>query len=76
MFRWKLRGTVSFIYPIRRFHGHHGQGELFLFDVKDDSSEISVISYNEQCENFRNLIVKGIVMHMMNGINQVFSFIL
>jgi replication factor A1 len=44
--RWKIRGIVSFKYDIRRFNNEHGDGEIFVFDIKDRSGEITITSFN------------------------------
>lgn len=44
-----------------------GEGRLFSFDLKDDSGEIRVTAFNEECNRFFDLIEVGKVYTISRG---------
>ena len=69
--RWKIRGTVIFKYNVRQFTGQYGAGEIFSFDIRDSTAEITVTSFNLNSKVIRDRIELGKVysiriVHLLN----------
>ena len=56
LIRWKIQGTVTHEYNVRKFTAEYGNGEVFVFDVSDGTNEISVASFNLQSQDFQSRI--------------------
>jgi hypothetical protein len=56
LIRWKIQGTVTHKYNVRKFTAEYGNGEVFVFDVSDGTNEISVASFNLQSQEFQSRI--------------------
>jgi replication factor A1 len=44
--RWKIRGVITFKYDIRNFSSAHGDGQIFSFDIRDNTGEITITCFN------------------------------
>ncbi|CAF4969149.1 unnamed protein product, partial [Rotaria sp. Silwood1] len=42
----KIHGNISFKYDIRQFNNEYGDGEIFSFDIRDNTGEITVVCFN------------------------------
>ena len=56
LIRWKIQGTDTHEYNVRKFTAEYGNGEVFVFDVSDGTNEISVASFNLQSQDFQSRI--------------------
>lgn len=53
--------------PTSRYTGQHRNISVFTFDICDESSEIRVTAYDQQCENFQHRITVGRVYRIIHG---------
>ncbi|CAF3678217.1 unnamed protein product [Rotaria sp. Silwood1] len=54
--KWKIRGIVIYKYDVRRFNNDRGEGEIFSFDIQDNTGEITVTSFNLSAQALRHRI--------------------
>lgn len=54
--KWVIKARVTGKTPIRTWSNSKGEGKLFSFDLVDDSGEIRVTAFREQCEKFFDMI--------------------
>ena len=59
--QWHIKGRVTTKSPIRTWHKPSGEGKLFSFNLLDESGEIKVTAFNEQVDEFYDIIQEGAV---------------
>lgn len=57
--RWTIKARVSSKGALRTYSNSRGSGQLFNFVLIDESGEIRVTAYNEDCERIFNTIEAG-----------------
>lgn len=62
--KWVIKARVTGKSPIRSWSNAKGEGTLFSFDLVDESSEIRVTAFREQCTKFYDMIE---VSHFSEG---------
>ena len=55
-FRWVIKARVTSKSPVRTWSNAKGEGKLFSMDLVDESGEIRVTAFKEQCDKFYDLI--------------------
>ncbi|OTF77869.1 replication protein A 70 kDa DNA-binding subunit-like protein [Euroglyphus maynei] len=74
---WIIRALCVNKSPLRTYSNQRGQGKVFNFDVCDDSGEIRVTCFNDECDRFYDLIQKDrcyyIGRGMIKSANKKFS---
>lgn len=53
---WTIKARISFKSDIRKFMTMRGQGQLFNFNLIDSTDEIRVTAFNEQVDQFFNML--------------------
>ena len=57
--KWVIKARVTSKTPIRTWNNSRGEGKLFSFDLVDESGEIRVTAFKEQCDRFFDMIEIG-----------------
>merc|ERR1719259_174312 len=57
--KWSICARVTTKSAMRTWSNAKGNGKLFSFDLIDDSGEIRVTAFNEQCDKFMDMIEAG-----------------
>ncbi|KAH9425869.1 60S acidic ribosomal protein P1 [Dermatophagoides pteronyssinus] len=74
---WTIRALCVHKSPLRTYSNQRGQGRVFNFDVCDDTGEIRVTCFNDECDRFYDLIQKDrcyfIGRGMIKSANKKFS---
>lgn len=65
--KWTIKARVTQKGDIRRWSNARGEGHLFSFDVVDESGEIRVTAFKEQCDKFQPMIEIGKVYYITGG---------
>ncbi|CAK9301248.1 unnamed protein product [Gordionus sp. m RMFG-2023] len=77
--RWIIKARVTNKSNIRTWSNSKGEGKLFSFDLLDESSEIRVTCFNQECDNFYSMIEAGKVYYIsratLKAANKSFSSI-
>lgn len=66
-FSWTLKARVFAKWPTRSYNGQYRSGKVFSFDICDDSSEIRVTAFDQNCENWRDKLTVGQVYRIAHG---------
>merc|ERR1712013_889097 len=64
--KWTIKARVTSKGDIRTWNKSTGSGKLFSFDLMDDSGEIRVTAFNEQCDRFYEVAQAGQVFYIAN----------
>lgn len=59
--RWKIRGIISFKYEIKQYINYNGNGQVFSFDIRDSTGEITIILFNSSIKSIEPRIEKDVV---------------
>lgn len=62
--KWTIRARVTTKSDIRRWHKQSGEGKLFSVNFLDESSEIRATGFNEQVDQFYELLQTGQVYYI------------
>lgn len=54
--KWVIKARVTAKSPIRTWSNAKGEGKLFSMDLMDESGEIRVTAFKEQCDKFYDMI--------------------
>lgn len=63
--RWSIKGVVTNKTNIHFFNNSRGQGKVFSFDFLDDTGEIRITVFNQDCERFYSIIQTGQVKSIL-----------
>ncbi|KAI8962847.1 replication factor-a protein [Daldinia sp. FL1419] len=64
--KWTIKARVSYKSDIRTWHKASGEGKLFSVNFLDESGEIKATGFNEQCDQFYDLLQEGQVYYVSN----------
>ncbi|TPX18437.1 uncharacterized protein E0L32_011678 [Thyridium curvatum] len=62
--RWAIKARVSSKSDIKTWHKASGEGKLFSVNLLDESGEIKATGFNEQCDQFFNVLQEGSVYYI------------
>lgn len=65
--RWTIKGRVVSKGSIRTWHNQKGEGKLFSFELKDDTGDVKVTAFNQECDRFHSVIDVGKVVRVCRG---------
>lgn len=65
--KWTIKGRVLNKSDIRHWSNARGEGKLFSFTMMDESGEIKITGFNDQCDAFFNLVEDGKVYFLTKG---------
>jgi len=64
--KWTIKARVTSKSDVRTWNKPSGSGKLFSMDLLDESGEIRVTAFKDQCDAFYDLAVVGKVYHISN----------
>ncbi|KAI0019352.1 replication factor-A protein [Xylariomycetidae sp. FL0641] len=64
--KWTIKARVSQKSDIRTWHKASGEGKLFSVNLLDESGEIKATAFNEQCDQFYDVLQEGQVYYISN----------
>ncbi|KAH8670992.1 hypothetical protein BX600DRAFT_480370 [Xylariales sp. PMI_506] len=64
--KWTIKARVSAKSEIRTWHKASGAGKLFSVNLLDESGEIKATGFNDQCDQFYDLLQEGSVYYISN----------
>ncbi|KAI1466008.1 replication factor-a protein [Daldinia caldariorum] len=64
--KWTIKARVSQKSEIKTWHKASGEGKLFSVNFLDESGEIKATGFNEQCDQFYDLLQEGQVYYVSN----------
>jgi len=64
--KWTIKARVTSKGDIRTWNKASGSGKLFSMDLMDESGEIRVTAFKEQCDAFYDMAVVGKVFYISN----------
>ncbi|KAI3398201.1 hypothetical protein diail_9678 [Diaporthe ilicicola] len=64
--KWTIKARVSAKSDIKTWHKASGEGKLFSVNLLDESGEIKATGFNEQCDQFFDLLQDGEVYYISN----------
>ncbi|KAK2615883.1 hypothetical protein N8I77_002606 [Diaporthe amygdali] len=64
--KWTIKARVSAKSDIKTWHKSTGEGKLFSVNLLDESGEIKATGFNEQCDQFYDLLQDGEVYYISN----------
>ncbi|KKA31158.1 hypothetical protein TD95_005330, partial [Thielaviopsis punctulata] len=62
--KWTVKGRVTSKSDIRTWHKPTGEGKLFSFNLLDESGEIRVTCFNEQVDQYYEMLEQGAVYYV------------
>ncbi len=62
--KWTIKARVSSKSDIRTWHKASGEGKLFSVNLLDESGEIKATGFNEQCDQFYDVLNEGSVYYI------------
>ncbi len=62
--KWTIKARVTSKSTIRTWHKASGEGKLFSVNLLDESGEIKATGFNEQCDQFYDLLQEGSVYYI------------
>ncbi len=62
--KWTIKARVSSKSDIRTWHKASGEGKLFSVNLLDESGEIKATGFNEQCDQFYDVLQEGSVYYI------------
>ncbi|KAF3057993.1 Replication factor A protein 1 [Daldinia childiae] len=64
--KWTIKVRVTQKSDIKTWHKASGEGKLFSVNLLDQSGEIKATAFNEQCDQFYDLLQEGQVYYISN----------
>ncbi|KAI1107135.1 replication factor-a protein [Jackrogersella minutella] len=64
--KWTIKARVSQKSDIKTWHKASGEGRLFSVNLLDESGEIKATGFNEQCDQYYDLLQEGQVYYISN----------
>ncbi|KAI1778327.1 replication factor-a protein [Hypoxylon cercidicola] len=64
--KWTIKARVTQKSDIRTWHKASGEGKLFSVNLLDESGEIKATGFNEQCDQYYDLLQEGQVYYISN----------
>lgn len=64
--KWTIKARVSSKSDIKTWHKATGEGKLFSVNLLDESGEIKATGFNDQCDQFYELLQEGQVYYISN----------
>ncbi|KAI5858167.1 replication factor-a protein [Durotheca rogersii] len=64
--KWTIKARVTQKSDIKTWHKTSGEGKLFSVNLLDESGEIRATGFNEQCDQFYDLLQEGHVYYISN----------
>ncbi|KAI1865898.1 uncharacterized protein JN550_008156 [Neoarthrinium moseri] len=64
--KWTIKARVSAKSDIKTWHKASGEGKLFSVNLLDESGEIKATGFNEQCDQYYDLLQEGSVYYISN----------
>lgn len=65
--RWTVKGRVVSKGSIRTWHNQKGEGKLFSFELKDDTGDVKITAFNQECDRFHSIVDVGKVVRVCRG---------
>lgn len=62
--KWTIKARISAKSDIKTWHKSSGEGKLFSVNLLDESGEIKATGFNEQCDQFYELLQEGQVYYI------------
>lgn len=62
--KWTIKARVSQKSDIKTWHKASGEGKLFSVNLLDESGEIKATGFNDQCDQFYDLLQEGQVYYI------------
>ncbi|KAH8194655.1 hypothetical protein TruAng_011173 [Truncatella angustata] len=62
--KWTIKARVSAKSDIKTWHKASGEGKLFSVNLLDETGEIKATGFNEQCDQFYDLLQEGQVYYI------------
>jgi len=62
--KWTIKARVSSKSDIKTWHKASGEGKLFSVNLLDESGEIKATGFNEQCDQFYDVLQEGLVYYI------------
>ncbi|KAH8912027.1 replication factor-a protein 1 [Coniochaeta sp. PMI_546] len=62
--KWTIKARVTSKSDIRTWHKPSGEGKLFSVNLLDESGEIKATAFNDQCDQFYDLLQEGQVYYI------------
>ncbi|EFX03800.1 replication protein a DNA-binding subunit [Grosmannia clavigera kw1407] len=62
--KWTIKARVTSKSEIRTWHKSSGEGKLFSVNLLDESGEIKATGFNEQCDQYYDLLQEGSVYYI------------
>ncbi|OAA68123.1 replication protein a DNA-binding subunit [Niveomyces insectorum RCEF 264] len=62
--KWTIKARVTSKSAIRTWHKSNGEGKLFSVNLLDESGEIKATAFNDQCDQFYDLLQEGNVYYI------------
>jgi len=66
--KWSICARVTGKSDVKTWNNAKSSGKLFSFDLLDDSAEIKVSAFNEQCDKFNEMLEVGKVYFLSGGV--------
>ncbi|KAI1380883.1 replication factor-a protein [Hypoxylon crocopeplum] len=64
--KWTIKARVTQKSDIKTWHKASGEGKLFSVNLLDESGEIRATGFNEQCDQYYDLLQEGQVYYISN----------
>lgn len=64
--KWTIKARVSAKSDIKTWHKSTGEGKLFSVNLLDESGEIKATGFNDQCDQFFDVLQDGQVYYISN----------
>ncbi|KAI1762025.1 replication factor-a protein [Hypoxylon sp. FL1150] len=64
--KWTIKARVTQKSDIRTWHKASGEGKLFSVNLLDESGEIKATGFNEQCDQYYDMLQEGQVYYISN----------
>lgn len=64
--KWTIKARVSAKSDIKTWHKNTGEGKLFSVNLLDESGEIKATAFNDQVDQFYDLLQEGQVYYLSN----------
>ncbi|KAI0885655.1 replication factor-a protein [Annulohypoxylon maeteangense] len=64
--KWTIKARVSQKSDIKTWHKASGEGKLFSVNFLDESGEIKATGFNEQCDQYYDMLQEGQVYYVSN----------
>ncbi|KAK3044849.1 hypothetical protein LTS18_000190, partial [Coniosporium uncinatum] len=62
--KWTIRARVTNKSDIRTWHNKNGEGKLFSVNLLDESGEIKLTGFNNECDTWYNIFQEGSVYYI------------